>query len=152
MKKFSLWAVLSLLAAFFAQAEPKIALGIGPEWNMNSRRNFAGGLSASLDCKIAPDFAAGAVFTASHNFNGFTAIEPRALLRWYFLKSGGEGFFAQAEAGAFIFFEDGETTVMPLGGLRGGYRKPLGTFYIEPYGRLGYPFAFGVGILAGVRL
>jgi len=40
---------------------------------------------------------------------------------------------------------------MFLGGLRGGYRFTLAShFYVEPYGRIGYPFAFGIGALAGL--
>jgi len=39
-----------------------------------------------------------------------------------------------------------------MGGLRAGYRLPLGDmFFIEPFGRVGYPFMFGIGALAGVR-
>ena len=129
-----------------------MAFGFGPEFNMNSRKNFAGGLVIGFDYMVSHNYAAGLLFTASHNFNGFTSIEPAALFRWYFLKSGGTLFFAQAEAGAFIFFEDGETTPLFLGGLRGGFRKPMGSFYVEPYGRIGYPFTFGIGILAGIRI
>jgi hypothetical protein len=37
--------------------------------------------------------------------------------------------------------------------LRGGYRMPVGSlWYIEPYGRGGYPFVFGIGVMAGVRV
>jgi hypothetical protein len=60
-------------------------------------------------------------------------------------------FFVQADIGAYLFLEEGEVTPMFNGGLRVGYRIPLGSFYIEPYGRGGYPYIFGIGLAAGVK-
>ena len=155
MKKLLLWAVLPLLVCFpaFAQtgpdtAGPKMAFGLGPEWNMNSRNNFAAGAAMSFDYNALPDFAVGAVFSASYNFNGFSTLEPVFLLRYYFPSS--DSFFIQTDMGAFIFFEDGDVTPLFLVGLRGGLRIPLGSYYVEPYGRIGYPFAFGFGVMAGI--
>jgi len=124
--------------------------------------------------KIFP-FAAGLTVTVSNNFSGVTVLEPAALFRWYFLSSGHAGFFAQVDLGAALIIgsvcsgdcpesdcagklctgkDCSETGVIPmfLGGLRGGYRLPLGSsFYAEAYGRIGYPFIFGIGVIAGMR-
>jgi len=144
--------ILSFCVSAFAQDEKKMAFGLGPEFNMNSRENFAGGAALSFDFNIASSFAAGLTVTGSSNFSGIAVIEPAALFRWYFLGKGHTGFFAQADAGAYLVLEEGELTPLFLGGLRAGFRLPLGSsFYIEPYGRGGYPFVFGIGLLAGLR-
>jgi len=135
----------------FAQNENKMAIGLGPEWNMNSRHNFAGGVALDFNYNLPYLFATGLSVAASYNFKGITVLEGVALLRRYFSLNDHTGFFAQIDLGTFILFEGGETTPMFLGGLRGGFCLPLGKFFIEPYGRLGYPFAFGVGVLAGIR-
>jgi hypothetical protein len=130
----------------------KAALGIGAEWNMNSRENFAGGAILNFDFDIAPSLALGIVATASTNFYGITVIEPAAFFRWYFLSRENSGWFAQADLGAYLVLEDEDFTPMFLGGLRAGIRLPLGErFFIEPFGRFGYPFAFGAGALAGIK-
>jgi hypothetical protein len=143
-------AALALGMNLYAQ-EPIMAVGFGLEWNMNSRQNFAGGAVLGFDYSFMQSFAAGLTITASSNFGGITVIEPVAMFRWYFLGSGHNGFFAQAELGAYLILEDG-LTIMFDGGLRAGFRLPLGQrFYVEPYGRLGYPFAYGLGVMAGMR-
>ena len=115
---------------------------------MNSRDNFAGAAGLSFDYRFHNSFAAGINFTASNNFDGITVLEPAALFRWNFLGA----FFAQADLGAFLVLEEGETSTMFMGGLRAGLRTPLGqALYLEPYGRAGYPFMFGFGALAGMR-
>jgi hypothetical protein len=118
---------------------------------MNSRHNFAGGAALNLDYNLPFSFAAGLTVTASNNFVEITVIEGAALFRRYFPRNTHTGFFVQADLGAFFFIEDKEMTPLFLGGLRGGFRMPLGKFYVEPYGRLGYPSVFGVGALAGIR-
>jgi hypothetical protein len=95
--------------------------------------------------------ALGFTITGSTNFSGYHVIEPTALLRFYILKNSYTGFFGQIDAGPFIIQEDGKTRYMLEGGCRVGYRLPLSTsVYVEPYGRLGYPFAFGIGAMAGI--
>ena len=134
----------------FAQ-EKKMSAGLGLEWNMNSRHNFAGGANLGFYYNLPGYLALGLSVTGSSNFSEFHVIEPTLLARYYFLRNGYEGFFAQADIGPFIILEDGKTSFLPEAGLRGGYRLSLGSsFYVEPYGRLGYPFAFGVGAMAGI--
>ena len=157
-RTFVLLLILGCCLGAFCQdettAENKVAIGIGPEWNMDSRYNFAMGGVFSFDANLPKSLALGLSVTGSYNFNGITVIEPAALFRWYFMGHGlHTGFFLQADLGAFLIFEDGDLTPMFLGGLRGGYRfnlTPL--FYVEPYCRLGYPFAFGIGAVAGLAM
>jgi len=156
MKKALVLCLLFCIAVFiFAEEEAtssKAAVGAGPEWNMNSRDNFAMGGVLAFDYSLGSAFALGINATASSNFFGITVIEPAAGFRWYFLGSNHTGWFVQADVGAYLILEDGDMTPMFLGGLRGGLRLPLGDkFFIEPFGRIGYPFAFGIGGLAGVR-
>jgi hypothetical protein len=152
MKKLLVFtiAILALGMNLWAQ-EPAVAVGLGLEWNMNSRDNFAGGAVLGFDYSFLQSFAAGLTVTASTNFDGITVIEPAALFRWYFLGKGHTGLFAQADLGAYLILEDGLTPMFD-GGLRIGIRLPFGErFYVEPYGRGGYPFVFGVGVMAGMR-
>jgi hypothetical protein len=163
MKRLSIICYLLLISSgLFAQEaefeiQPeaggnKMAVAGGPEWNMNSRENFAVGVALAFDYNFGSSFAAGVNATFSTNFFGIVVIEPAALFRWYFLGSSHAGFFAQAETGVYLVFEDDEFTPLFLGGLRGGLRLPFGeTLFVEPFGRIGYPFAFGFGVLAGVR-
>ena len=153
MKRLTLLLLLifAVCANVFSQ-EKKLAVGAGPEWNMNSRENFAAGAVLGFDYNLPRSFAAGLTFSASSNFTGITVLEPAAMFRWYFLGTENTGFFAQADAGACLVLEDGETTALFLCGLRAGFRLPLGSmFYVEPFGRFGYPFMFGIGALAGIR-
>jgi hypothetical protein len=154
MKKTILFAAMVLLCVnlYAQEQEKKAAVGIGLEWNMNSRDNFAGGFALAFDYALPHSLAIGLNAIGSSNFTGITVIEPAALFRWYFLGKRHNGFFVQADCGAYLIQEDGEFTAMFLGGLRGGFRFPLQPrFYIEPYGRIGYPFAFGVGVSAGIK-
>jgi len=156
MKKSLVFCLLLCIAAFaFAdeeQASSKAAIGAGVEWNMNSRENFAMGGVLAFDYNIGSAFSLGINATASSNFFGIAVIEPAAMFRWYFLGSNHTGWFVQADVGVYLILEDGDLTPMFLGGLRGGLRLPFGDkFFIEPFGRIGYPFMFGIGILAGIR-
>ena len=71
-------------------------------------------------------------------------------VRKYFSQDIHSGFFIQFNMGAFIALEEKGVTSMVMTGLAAGYRIQLGSsFYIEPYGRAGYPFAFGLGAMTG---
>jgi len=135
----------------FSQNDPKMAVGLGPEINMNSRENFALGVVLGFNYNLASSYAVGVTIAASNNLSGISVIEPAALFRWYFL--GREsGWFAQADAGGYFVFEDGEISTLFMAGLKGGLRMPFGTrFYIEPHLRVGYPFLFGIGAMAGMK-
>ncbi|MDR2900874.1 MAG: hypothetical protein LBV20_05090, partial [Treponema sp.] len=112
MKNIVLMLLLlsSLPFTLFAQQETnpdtvkRMSLSIAPEWNMNSRENFAAGASIGFNYHFADIFAAGVSFTASTNFDGITVLEPVGMFRWYFLPLMGKysGFFAQADLGAYL--------------------------------------------------
>jgi len=152
MKKWILLAVLipGVYLCAFAQ-EKKLSVGVGAEWNMASRHDFAAGAVLNFLYNLPGSTAMGVSFTGSMNFNKIYVLEPAFLVRQYFLQGKHSGFFVQFNMGAFIAFEEKGMTPMVMTGLAGGYRIPLGTsFYVEPYGRAGYPFAFGLGVMAGI--
>ncbi|MCL2721851.1 MAG: hypothetical protein FWD47_11005 [Treponema sp.] len=154
MKKIFLFILMifMLVLCIFAEDKQKSATGAGLELNMNSRENFAVGAVINFDYKLGSSFAAGINLTASNNFSGIIVIEPAAMFRFYFLGNNHAGWFVQTDAGAYLVLEDDDLTPMFLGGLRAGLRLPLGSkFFAEPFGRIGYPFVFGVGVLAGIR-
>jgi len=136
----------------------KISIGAGPEFNMNSRENFAGGFSLVFDYGLRTlPLAFGLSAAASYNFLNSAVMEAASFFRWYFPGVKHSGFFVQADLGFYYIMEDIATRdverfPMFMGGLRAGYRLPLGqSFYLEPYGRGGYPYVFGAGLLAGIR-
>jgi len=158
-KRIILICLIFLLSqVVFAQesAQNVISIGIGPEFNMNSRENFAGGFVVSIDYKLpisAIQLAAGLTMTTSFNFSDALSFEVTGMVRWYFLRIKNLNFFAQADAGMHLIVENNISVVLIEGGLRAGLRMPIGDlFYIEPYGRFGYPYAWGMGVLAGVRI
>jgi len=136
----------------------KMAFGMGPEWNMNSRHNFAGGLVLGFGYNLPASvpLALGINVTGSSNFSQTVVLEAAPYLRWYFMGAGHTGFFAQADVGIYYVMEDlnkKDRNVFDMfnGGLRAGYRLPMGSlFYVEPYARAGYPFVFGIGLMTGI--
>jgi hypothetical protein len=152
MKKWILLVVLvpGIYLCAFAQ-EKKMSIGVGAEWNMASRHDFAGGAVLNFLYNLPGAASLGVSFTGSMNFNNIYVLEPAFLVRKYFLQDIHSGFFVQFNTGAFIALEEKGITPMVMSGLAVGYRVQLGSsFYIEPYGRAGYPFAFGLGVMAGI--
>jgi hypothetical protein len=152
MKKWILLVILvpGIYLCAFAQ-EKKISIGAGAEWNMASRHDFAGGAVFNFLYNLPGATAVGLSFTGSMNFNNIYVLEPAFIVRKYFSQEIHSGFFIQFGTGAFIAFEEKGITPMIMTGLAGGFRIPLGpSFYIEPYGRAGYPFAFGLGAMTGI--
>ena len=130
----------------------KIAIGLGPEFNINTQEGFAGGIGLSVDYQLPSSLAAGLIVSMSHDFADFTVLELGALVRYYFFGTEHSGLFAQADLGTTLIFYDGETTPVFMGGLRAGYRMDLGPGYIEPYFRAGYPYLFGFGVIGGIKI
>ena len=153
MKK-TLFLVLFLACFFsvFAQ-EKKMSAGAGFEWDMNSRHNFGFGALLAFDYKLPRFISLGCALGGSSNFSNMYVIEPVFVFRAYLKENEFKGFYFQNDLGISIIFEDGQDVwVRPLVGAGAGYRFHLGSsFYIEPYGRLGFPFAFGVGLIGGLR-
>jgi hypothetical protein len=153
MKKLMLPVLFFLGVCLCAHAqEKKVSIGVGAEWNMASRHDFAGGAALNCIYNLPGSSALGLSFTGSYNFNNIYVMEPAFLVRQYFSREKHSGFFLQFNIGAFIAFEEKGITPMIMSGLAAGYRIPLGSFfYFEPYGRAGYPFAFGLGAMMGIR-
>jgi len=159
MKKifFMFILILAVCLCAFAQNEKKMAASLGVEWNMNTREMFAGGLVLSFDYNLpvsAAPLALGLAVSGNYNFDDTMIIEFVTFFRWYFLGKGHKGWFAQAEIGYSLIKEEGNDNLpLPISaGLRAGYRFPLGSlFFVEPFGRLGYSYLFGVGVTGGLR-
>ena len=151
-KAFAVLLFLACFAAVFAQ-EKKMSTGIGFEWDMNSRHNFAGGALLTFDYKLPRFVTLGFMLEGSSNFSNMYVIEPAFLFRAYFLENEYRGLYFQSDLGVSFIFEDGEDLwIRPLAGAGTGYRFLLGSsFYVEPFGRLGFPFAFGLGVIGGLR-
>jgi len=159
-KRFALCLFL-LSHNLFAQ---DFSFSFGPEMNMNAPEYFAGALSLGFDfnlpLSITP-FAVGINIIGSSNFSGINVLEISALFRWYFLNLTSDsrtsqgnshiGFFAQANLG-YNYIDIEGAPIALISELRGGYRFPLGAiFFIEPYGRIGYPVMWGLGVLGGIQ-
>ena len=155
MKKFLFFFVILFVCGLvFSQDSHKTAIGLGLEFNMNSRaeKAAAGGGIIGFDFNLIPSLAAGVTFGASHDFRNTVTLEPAAMFRWYFLNKDNLGLFAQADLGVSLVLDDGLSPKF-LGGLRAGMRIPAGAnFYVEPFVRGGYPFLIGAGVMAGIRL
>ncbi|MDR0455897.1 MAG: hypothetical protein LBH20_04335 [Treponema sp.] len=150
MKKFHAMVCLLFVAGgLFAQTG--MFAGLGVETNANTREGAAlgGGLSFAVD--LNRQFSLGLKAAISANLDTIMTLEPAALVRYY-IPFKLSGFFAQAELGAAIFFEDGESYPAFLGGLALGWRFNAGkNWYLEPSVRGGYPFVWGIGLQAGLR-
>ena len=152
MKKTLLIALSMICLLSVFPQEKKMSIGAGLEWNMDSRQNFAGGIALGFDYQLPANAAIGVNLMGSINFRSMGVIEPIIFIRGYLPQKVDRGFFAQFDTGAFLIIEDKNVIPMPLVGVRTGYRFLLGkSFFVEPYGRLGYPFAFGVGAMGGFR-
>ena len=156
-KHLFLVLILTVCSVSFAQ-ETKMSAGLGLEWNMASRHNFAGGTVLNFIYNLPGSSALGLSVTGSMNFNHIYVFEPAFHVRHYFFQGllpgsfPHAGFFLQFGIGTFVALEDQGTTTMIMSGLAGGFRLPLGTsLFVEPFGRLGYPFAFGLGAMGGIR-
>jgi hypothetical protein len=137
----------------YAAAQDKPwALGGGLEANMNTPSNAAGAFWISAARDLDRLFAAGLKTGYSYNFSGAGTLEMAALGRWYFLDFEKSRLFAQLELGVDLIFHEGNTIPAFLGGLAVGWRIPLGSWYLEPVIRGGYPYIGGAGLGFGRRI
>jgi hypothetical protein len=107
-------------------------------------------LSAMMD--LGRFFGAGLKAGYSYNFSDTGTLEMAALGRWYFFSFEKSRLFAQLEAGADLIFYEGKTVPAALGGLAAGWRVTLGSWYLEPVIRGGYPYIWGAGLGFGLRI
>jgi len=156
MKKLLVLCIfLSISAGLYAQVGnvfDDFFLSAGPELNANTREGAAIGGSVIFGTDFLKIFAGGLRVIISNNFGEITTIEPLLFFRFY-PPLGIKGLFAQLELGASLFLEGGGVYPAFSAGLSAGWRFSLTEkFYIEPYIRGGYPFAWGIGITAGIFL
>ena len=136
----------------------KAALGITAEVNKNSLESVSPAIGISFDYGLTRKISAGIKVFASYDLNekdnDLIVIEPVATLRFYLVSPTGEptsGLFLEGLGGASILLvNSGATAVGNIGGGI-GYRFSLGSFYVEPAFRAGYPYLFGIGVNAGIR-
>ena len=142
----------------------KWGVNAGVEMNMNSGNHHELHSIAALGFGVhtGGDYNINDMFTAGLNlnfsFSDLFAFEAAGFFRWYFLRILPKvpGFlrniFVQADLGVWAGNDSHTKAAKFLGGGSAGIRFRLpGNFYIEPYGRFGYPFLFGVGVTAGYR-
>jgi len=148
MKRLFIACLLFTAGGVFAQTG--MFAGLGIETNANTREGAALGGSLTYAVDINRHFSAGVKTVFSGNMATVTTLEPAALFRYY-LPLPVTGFFAQAEAGVSIFFENDKSYPAFLGGLAAGWRYMFDkTWFIEPSFRGGYPFAWGFNVQAGL--
>jgi hypothetical protein len=155
-RRFFVLAVFLIVPAFWAPAEEAkdFVIGIPVEVNMYSRSSvgFGGGFFLGLEGDGA---ALGIRTLYSRDPDDFRSLEVTLFLRLYLPEiSGNSGFFAQLNVGPALFWEeDNEDRGVFCAGLGLGWRHFLDErWFVEPSVRAGYPFVFGVGIAAGIRL
>jgi hypothetical protein len=153
-------AVIAALTLFSAgaaaqdrQERKHFYAGVGLENSMNSLRFYALSESAGIFYDFHENMAVGAKLGVSENFTGTMVYEPEIFFRTYLLKFGWGRIFAQWSVGESLIVEDGDLYPMLLAGFSAGVHVPLlGFLYVEPYLRFGYPYAWGVGAMGGIRL
>ena len=127
-------------------------IGFGVEANGNTLDGSAAGFGWSIGMDLNRYFGLGMKTAISYDFDSLYNMEQSGLLRFY-LPLNKQGLFLQAEAGSSIFFEDNESHFYFLGGVTAGWRFVIKeSFYIEPYVRGGFPFIWGGGLNAGIKL
>ena len=136
----------------------KSSLGLVFEANKNSLSNVSPAMGISFDYGLFRRLSLGVKslvsWDAFEKYNSVFVIEPLAFVRWYVVSPSGEpssGLFAEGQGGVeLIFVNDGLEISASAGGAI-GFRFPIGSFYVEPYLRGGYPYIFGAGVGGGFR-
>jgi len=131
-------------------ADDKFFVGLGPEFNENTRHGVAFGGVFHAGMNFTQRISFGVKVGCFYDFESIIAVDPSVFFRYYIPII--EGLFVQAEAGSIIFFEDGESYPAVLGGLAAGWHYNFGKkWYLEPFVRSGYPHLWGVGVVMGLR-
>jgi hypothetical protein len=134
----------------------RFSLGWGGEGNQNTKENVAIAGVLTNDFALNTRFSIGTRLGFSYNLADLGTLEAGIMLRVYFLSWNSSGPFIQADGGlSHIFWRndahDDMFTEFLYGGTL-GWRFRLGSVYFEPYGRGGYPFIWGGGLVMGVSL
>lgn len=136
----------------------KASLGLVIDVNKNSVSYISPAVGIYFDYNIFRKFTLGikalVSYDAFNRENSIYSFEPLAFAKFYLVNPSGEpstGLFVAIDVGGTVVFIDNDTKgSFNIGGSL-GYRKELGSFYIEPALSLGYPYLFGVGVGLGVR-
>ena len=141
-----------------ASTYKKVAIGGIGELNKNSIQFVAPAVGATFDFSLWRKFSVGAKVLLSYDYhekqNQIFTIETLGTLRYFIVSFSGEpvsGIYLETQGGISAISVDSKLkTVFNAGGAT-GYRFTLGSFYIEPELRFGYPYICGAGIAAGMR-
>jgi hypothetical protein len=134
----------------------RFSIGLGAEGNKNTKENIAIAGVLTNDFSLNARLSIGSRLGFSYNFDDLGTLEAGILFRVYFLSKNSSGPFIQADGGlSYIFrrndIHDDMCTEFLYGGTL-GWRFRIKSFYFEPYGRGGYPFIWGGGLVMGVSL
>jgi hypothetical protein len=134
----------------------RFSLGWGIEGNKNTEENAAIAGVLTNDFALNSRLTIGTRLGFSYNFADLGTLEAGIMFRVYFLSRNSSGPFIQADGGlSHIFRRDDAHDDMFTEFLYGGtlgWRFRLGSVYFEPYGRGGYPFIWGGGLVMGISL
>jgi hypothetical protein len=134
----------------------RFSIGLGVEGNKNTKENAAVAGVLTNDFALNARFSIGSRLGFSYNFADLGTLEGGIMFRVYVLSGNSSGPFIQADGGvSYIFWRDDARDDMFTKFLYGGtlgWRFHIGSFYIEPYGRGGYPFIWGGGLVMGMSL
>jgi len=162
MKKPLVFCLLLCTAgSLFAAGPINLFAGLGAEANAYTRKGAAAGGVLSLGVDIAQMFGAGIKTSFFHNFDAIGTLELSAFGRFYFMSLLSDipllkGFFAQAELGTAVLFEDSGSYSAGsypafAAALAVGWRLTfMEKFYVEPFVRTGYPFIWSLGFTSGL--
>jgi hypothetical protein len=151
--------VFFLGAGIAAEEAPipfKFSLGWGAEGNNNTEEKAAIAGVLTNDFAINSRISIGTRLSFSYNFEDLGTLEGALMFRFYVLSRNSAGPFIQADGGlSYIFWRNDTRDDMFTEFLYGGtlgWRFRVGSVYFEPYGRGGYPFVWGGGLIMGVSL
>jgi hypothetical protein len=141
-----------------ASSYKKVAVGGIGEINKNSIEFIAPAAGLSFDFSLWRKVSVGAKVLLSYDYhekqNQILTIETLGTLRYYIVSFSGEpvsGIYLEAQAGASSLLVDSKLKTVFNAGGAAGYRFTLGSFYVEPEIRFGYPYMCGAGLAAGMR-
>ncbi|MDR0638534.1 MAG: hypothetical protein LBG27_06495 [Spirochaetaceae bacterium] len=149
----------------YAQDVVGLSLSLGAEGNGYSPTSIGIGARLSGDYRFGEMLSIGTSSLICGD-GVLTTLEFSGNVRYYFLRNEESlikhynwasifHLFLQAEAGAAVFIDE-NNSLQPhfMASLVAGSRIALsrfGSFYIEPYVRVGYPHMFGIGLLGVYR-
>jgi hypothetical protein len=145
--------VVGLSLSFGVEGNGYSATGMGFGARLTSDYRFGEILSMGTSILLCDDKVL-TTLEFSGNIRFYFLRDEENLIRFYNLVSTFH-IFLQAEGGVAGFLNDGNF-VKPLvmAGIAAGSRIALsryGSFYVEPYLRIGYPHIFSVGVLGVYR-